>query len=133
MPCTLREHPLHLGLGATAIPQPTFTGEMEWYAGYGERNAADGDEGRLVAMHSFDASWAMWEMHPRGSEVVVCTDGTITLVQEIDGGERRTTLTAGEYAVNEAGVWHTADIAPGEQATVLFITAGAGTEHRPRG
>ena len=40
------------------------------------------------------------------------------------------TLGPGQYAINKPGVWHTADAA--ESATVLFITAGAGTEHRPR-
>ena len=58
--------------------------------------------------------------------------GTITLVQEIDGAEAATTITAGEYAINPPGVWHTANVAEGDQPQVLFITAGEGTEHRPR-
>lgn len=125
----LSTHPIHLGLGATAVSQPEFTG-MEWYAGYGERHGADGKEGRLVSMHTFSAPWAMWEMHPEGGEVVVCTAGEITLIQEIDGREVRTTLGPGEYAINEPGVWHTADVSA--TATAVFITAGIGTEHRPR-
>ena len=130
MPHALSRHPLHLGLGATAVVQPEFTGAMEWYAGYGARNGADGVEGRLVTMHTFDAPWSGWEMHPLGHEVVVCTAGTITLIQEVAGAPVSITLCAGEYAVNPPGVWHTADVdAP---ATALFITAGLGTEHRPR-
>jgi hypothetical protein len=43
---------VHLGLGATAVPQPPFEG-MEWYQAYGERHGADGREGRLVSQHSF--------------------------------------------------------------------------------
>ncbi len=43
---------------------------------------------------------------------------------------RSITLGAGDYAINPPGVWHTADIA--EAATALFITAGFGTEHKPR-
>ena len=128
----LSTFPLHLGLGATASPQPEFTGEMEWYGGYGERNGADGTEGRLVTMHSFTESWDVWEMHPVGSEVVLCVSGTITLIQEIDGAEVATTITAGEYAINEPGVWHTADVADGDEPQVLFITAGEGTDHRAR-
>ena len=69
-------------------------------------------------------------MHPAGAEVVVCTGGRMTLIQEIGGEEVRTVLTPGEYAINPPGVWHTADI-DGE-AEGVFITAGAGTEHRPR-
>lgn len=120
---------VHLGLGASAVVQPAFTG-MEWYAEYGARHGADGKEGRLVSMHTFSEPWESWEMHPSGHEVVVCTAGEITLIQEFEGREERVTLTPGEYAINNPGVWHTADVS--ESATALFITAGEGTEHRPR-
>jgi len=124
-------HPVHLGLGATAEVEPRFTGEMDWYAAYTARHAQDGAEGRLVSMHTFSASWDVWEMHPQGSEVVLCTSGAITLHQESpDGSVAKVTLHAGQYAVNAPGVWHTADVA--SEATALFITAGLGTQHRPR-
>jgi quercetin dioxygenase-like cupin family protein len=127
---SLERFPLHLGLGAKAVPQPEFTG-MEWYAAYSARHAADGAEGRLVALHRFGESWTSWEMHPAGDEVVICTAGEITLIQELpDGGTASVRLRAGEYAINPPGVWHTADVA--SEATALFITAGMGTEHRPR-
>ena len=127
----LARHPVHLGLGATAEVEPTFTGEMSWYEAYGERHAADGDEGRLVSAFTFDSSWDHWEMHPRGAEVVVCTSGRMSLHQEdADGSTRTLTLEAGQYAVNPPGTWHTADAET--KTTGLFITAGAGTEHRPR-
>ena len=124
-------HPLHLGLGATAQVEPPFTGDMDWYEGYGERHEKDGAEGRLVTMHSFAEPWTMWEMHPNGAEVVLCTAGSITLHQEkADGSTTSVTLSPGQYAINEPGVWHTADV--DAEATALFITAGMGTEHRPR-
>jgi quercetin dioxygenase-like cupin family protein len=127
---SLARNPIHLGLGATAVVEPEFSG-MEWYQGYGQRHAADGAEGRLVSMHTFAQPWDTWEMHPLGAEVVVCTAGEITLHQEFpDGAQACVTLRAGEYAINPPGVWHTADVA--EPATALFITAGAGTEVRPR-
>lgn len=127
---SLERFPLHLGLGASAVPQPEFTG-MEWYAAYGARHDADGAEGRLVALHTFTESWTSWEMHPAGAEVVVCTAGEITLIQELSGdGTDSVTLRAGEYAINPPGVWHTADVEG--QATALFITSGLGTENRPR-
>jgi quercetin dioxygenase-like cupin family protein len=123
-------HPLHLGLGATAVPQPEFTG-MEWYEAYVTRNEADGVEGRLVGLHSFTEDWSSWECHPNGDEVVVCTAGRMTLHQEMaDGSKASVTIGPGEYAINPPGAWHTADI-DGE-ATALFITAGWGTTHRPR-
>lgn len=129
-PRRLSDSFIHLGLGATAVPQPCFDG-MEWYAGYGERHASDGREGRLVAEHSFTESWPSWEMHPAGDEVVICTAGTIVLTQEFpDGHIDRVALGPGEYAINPPGVWHTADIE--EPASAIFITAGEGTRHRPR-
>jgi uncharacterized cupin superfamily protein len=127
----LEQFPLHLGLGARALPQPEFTGAMDWYEAYGARHGADGAEGRLVSMHTFTASWDSWEMHPEADEVVLCLAGEITLIREFpDGGTDRVTLGAGEYAINPPGVWHTADVA--ETARALFITAGLGTEGRPR-
>lgn len=128
---SLREFPVHLGLGARAEAQPKFTGEMAWYEAYGARNGGDGREGRLVTLHHFTESWTGWEIHPEGDEVVVCVSGSITLIQEgPDGGEKRIDLAAGEYAINPAGVWHTADT--DGPTSALFITAGLGTQHRPR-
>ena len=130
MPPRLEERPIHLGLGAAAVPQPPFTG-MEWYAAYGERHDGDGAEGRLVSMHTFTQPWDAWEMHPAGDEVVLCLEGAMTLYQEhADGRADTVRIEAGEYAINPPGTWHTADI-EGE-AKALFITAGLGTEHRPR-
>jgi mannose-6-phosphate isomerase-like protein (cupin superfamily) len=125
----LYRQPIHLGRGATAVQEPDFTG-LEWYDAYAQRHASDGTEGRLVSMFSFDVPWNTWEVHPHGHEVVICTEGELTLVQEIDGREVRTTLRPGEYAVNPPGVWHTADVKG--RATAVFITAGAGTKARPR-
>jgi quercetin dioxygenase-like cupin family protein len=69
-------------------------------------------------------------VHPHGDELVLCTEGTITLHQEIDGEIRTATIRAGEAVVNPPGVWHTADVTG--TATALFITAGLGTQNRPR-
>jgi len=73
----------------------------------------------------------MWEMHPSGSEVVLCIAGRITLYQEhADGARDSVSIGPGEYVINAPGTWHTAD-AEG-RATAVFITAGLGTQHRPR-
>ena len=125
------DHPIHLGLGARAEIEPRFTGSMEWYAGYVQRHERDGAEGRLVSLHTFEKSWDMWEMHPHGSEVVLCTDGSLTLHQEHADGSRHTVILLPRmYAINEPGTWHTADV--GGKTSALFITAGLGTQHRPR-
>ena len=127
----LSAHPLHLGLGATAEIEPLFTGELSWYEGYAKRHDKDGVEGRLVSMHSFTEPWDVWEMHPYGAEGVICTAGSITLIQDVqDGSITSIPREPGQYAVNEPGTWHTANVE--KDATALFITAGMGTEHRPR-
>lgn len=128
---TLATNPIHLGLGATAEVEPMFTGDMAWYDGYVERHDGDGVEARLVSMGSFEGAWDVWEMHPSGAEVVLCTNGMLSLTQELPEGDVTTVLRQGEYLINPAGVWHTANDEC--KGTALFITAGVGTEHRPRG
>jgi quercetin dioxygenase-like cupin family protein len=127
----LPDVPVHLGLGARAVPQERFDGSLAWYDHYVERTGDDGNEGRLVSMATFDAPWVVWEVHPNGDELVVCLTGTITLHQEHpDGTESTAVLHPGDAVVNPPGVWHTADVE--QRAIALFVTAGVGTEHRPR-
>jgi uncharacterized cupin superfamily protein len=129
-PFALERFPVHLGLGAIARVLPEIDGTIDWYARYGRDTEADGVEGRLVSMHTFDAPWDSWEMHPQGYELVVCTAGTITLHQEIGNELRTVTLHAGDAAINPPGAWHTADVE--SPATALFVTAGVGTQNRAR-
>jgi quercetin dioxygenase-like cupin family protein len=65
-----------------------------------------------------------------GDEAVICIAGEIVLIQELTDEMQKVTLRPGDYAINPRGVWHTADVTG--KATALFITAGIGTEHRPR-
>ena len=84
-----------------------------------------------MTMHTFTKSWEMWDMHPRGSEVVLCTAGSMKLHQEMaDGQVKVVTLGPGQYAINDPGIWHTADV--DDAATALFVTAGLDTQHRSR-
>ena len=126
----LQTHPVHLGLGARVVPQEQFTGNLEWYERYEARTDSDGVEGRLVSMHRYTTSWGSWEMHPLGEELVVCTEGTIKLLQVIDEQVRSAELNQGEAMINPPGVWHTADV--DAEAAVLIITSGIGTKNRPR-
>jgi hypothetical protein len=48
----------------------------------------------------------------------------------VDGSKQSLQLGPGDYAINEPGTWHSADVVG--EATALFITAGMGTQHRPR-
>jgi uncharacterized cupin superfamily protein len=126
----IRDFPVHLGLGARAFPLDRFDGTPAWYERYGAEHAADGNEGRLVSMFSFDSSWDTWEMHPEGDELVLCVQGSIVLHQEIEGVDTVVELQAGQAVVNPSGTWHTADVdAP---CAAVFVTAGRGTQVRPR-
>jgi len=125
----LESFPIHLGLGAVAKVQPKFTGP-KWYQDYIRRTKKDGIEGRLVSMFTFSEPWGSWEMHPEGSEVVVCISGKMDLIQEIKGKRKRHKLKAGQYIINPPGVWHTADA--DSEVTAIFITTGVGTDHRER-
>jgi quercetin dioxygenase-like cupin family protein len=126
----LTDFPVHLGGGATAVRLDQFDGTPDWYQRYGEKFAADGAEGRLVSMFTFTEPWTTWEMHPNGHELVLCVEGSMVLHQEIDGNVTTVELRTGDAVVNPPGAWHTADI--DGRATGVFVTAGAGTQIRPR-
>lgn len=126
----LSEVYVHLGLGARAKTLPDFAWSEESLARYEADHQADGDEGRLVMIGPAEATWTSWERHPAGDEVVVVLSGRQVLIQEIGAQHHRIELHAGQAAINPRGVWHTADVS--EPGSVLFITPGRGTEHRPR-
>lgn len=90
------------------------------------------DEGRLMSAFSFSEPWSMWERHPAGDELVMLLSGSVTLVLEESGNERTVQLEApGSYVLIPRNVWHTARTSV--PTTMLFLTPGAGTEHRPIG
>ena len=128
----LEQFPLHLATNGQALELDRFTGKPDWYESYEQEFAIDGAAGRLVSWHSFVSSWDMWEMHPGGDEIVLCVGGVIELVQEVDGHLQLTHLSAGQWVVNKAGIWHTANLDQGSTATCVFITSGLGTRHRSR-
>src|SRR5947209_20615631 len=100
---SLYDFPIHLGLGATAVEQPKFTG-AEWYQGYEQRHGDDLEEGRLVSLFRFDERWTSWEMHPAGEEVMSVVQGYLTLRQELpDGSKQSHEPGPGEYALNPRG------------------------------
>lgn len=129
-PFKLADYPIALQLGGKATIQERFTGELSWYDGFLERTRNDGVEARLVSLHTFTSPWDAWEMHPEGDELVVCVEGSLDLLQEVNGEQVRVTLNKGDAVVNPPGTWHTADVE--HSATALFVTAGLGTQHRPR-
>ena len=86
--------------------------------------------GTLVTVSGGDGDWPHWEMHPAGDEVLVGLEGSARLVFEHpDGLTTLHDMAPGVTLVVPRGVWHRA---LGQQGLkVLFITYGAGTQHRP--
>jgi uncharacterized cupin superfamily protein len=122
---------VHLGQGSAATPLPDFAWSPEYLEAYASRFASDGSEGRLVCVVAQDATWDSWERHPAGDEVVVLLSGRVDVVQDLDGTDHVVELRPGHAMVNRANIWHTARVH--EPGLALFITPGAGTEHRPLG
>ena len=87
MPADLSRNPIHLAAARPRSPSPSSRASSGM-----QRHVGDGVEGRLVSTFTFDAPWDGWEVHPLGAEIVVCTAGEITLIQEIDDRDVRTTL-----------------------------------------
>jgi mannose-6-phosphate isomerase-like protein (cupin superfamily) len=89
------------------------------------------DQGRLMSAFTFAEPWPTWERHPEGEELVMLLAGAATLVLDDEGDERALSLNqVGAYVLIPQGVWHTARTSV--PTTMLFLTPGAGTEHRPR-
>ena len=88
------------------------------------------DEGRLMTAFTFSESWSMWERHPGGAELVMLLSGAAALALEEQGQERVVHLDRpGAYVLVPENVWHTARTSV--ETTMLFLTPGRGTEHRP--
>lgn len=85
---------------------------------------------RLISHYTFEQDWDSWERHPVGEEFVCLLSGQIDFVLEQDGGEAIVSLnTPGQYILVPRGVWHTAKVYT--PSSVLFITPGEETQHRP--
>ncbi|WP_339411286.1 hypothetical protein [Pseudomonas sp. EA_35y_Pfl2_R5] len=88
------------------------------------------NQGRLMSAFSFAQDWPSWERHPAGEELVMLLSGSALLLLEEASGESEVLLdTVGSYVLVPKGVWHTAKTT--QATTLLFLTPGAGTEHRP--
>lgn len=120
---------LHLADDGRAQPlavTPTFWQEL----GSGELGAV-GESGRMVTTSSFDSDWNSWEMHPEGEEFVCLLSGAADMMLErADGGVDTVRLTKpGDFVLVPPGSWHTAHVST--PTAMLFITPGAGTQHKP--
>lgn len=94
---------------------------------------AELDTGRVVTSGESSADWDSWEMHPAGDEFVLLLSGRAELLVKAADGSRAQEVVAldgaGAFAVVPRGCWHTLRVL--SPCRTLFITAGAGTQHRP--
>jgi hypothetical protein len=87
-------------------------------------------KGRLTAANHFTRDIDHWEMHPAGDELLVRLSGEFEIILEQEGVERRGRLDgAMPCCLVPRGTWHTIKVR--EAGALLFVTPGAGTEHRP--
>ncbi|MGW0903223.1 cupin domain-containing protein [Streptomyces sp. NPDC002853] len=126
----LRTTPVHLGLGSRAKPIEGFAWDPQVLQAYSAAVAADGAEGRIVTIFDGEGPGDHWECHPSGDELVVCLSGSVTVTRDVNGMPEHVVLGPGEATVNPAGAWHAVDMTG--PASILTITAGLGTDHRPR-
>ncbi len=88
------------------------------------------EQGRLLSAFTFSEAWPVWECHPAGEELVMLLSGAATLILDEPAGQRAVALSRlGSYLLIPRDVWHTATAS--RPTTLLFLTPGAGTEHRP--
>ena len=89
-------------------------------------------EGRILSVFDYDETWAWWERHPVGDELLYVLDGAIDF--HLDDGVSIEVVhaCAGESVIVPAGVWHRAEIST--PSRLLFVTpTPARTEQRPSG
>jgi mannose-6-phosphate isomerase-like protein (cupin superfamily) len=115
---------IHLRPDESAL---AMEGGARFWAGIASRR--DLDQGRLMGATTQNADWNHWERHPAGDEILVLLSGAMELVLDREGVEERATLGPGQTFIVPRGVWHRGIVKkPGE---LMFLTPGAGTEHRP--
>jgi mannose-6-phosphate isomerase-like protein (cupin superfamily) len=121
---------VHLGQDGSTVPlevNETFWQDL----GTGKLGVG---AGRLVSLFQFDAPWDSWEVHPNGDEIVVLVSGSVEMTLErtpAEGGKTETFALEqpGAFVFVPRGTWHTAR--PRVPTTMLFVTDGEGTQHRP--
>ena len=116
---------VHLQDGVAAVP--VEVGEDFW-ATIDKRTELY--SGRLVTLFHIQSTdeWVHWEMHPAGDEVVYLLSGAIDIILQEESSERIIELRSRAASLIPRGVWHRAIVHT--PSDLLFITRGAGTQHR---
>lgn len=86
------------------------------------------DQGRLVCVCPQNADWLVWERHPAGEEMIILLSGKVDFVLELPEGDKIVPLKPQQTILIPRNIWHRAIVR--EPGDALFITRGAGTEHK---
>ena len=84
----------------------------------------------LVTTSTFNADWPRWENHVNGDEIVFLLSGKVEFFLELEEGTASVIVDKpGQYVLVPRNTWHTARTSV--ETSMLFITAGEGTQVRP--
>jgi len=89
----------------------------------------DLDDGRLMGTVPQKKDWPHWERHPAGDEILTLLSGELVMILDTKPRAKRVPFKAGQTFVVPKGIWHRAEVK--KKGVLMFITPGAGTEHRP--
>lgn len=104
-------------------------GEAFWSGPESDRERSG--QSWLVSEFECSADWPNWEMHPHADEFVYLLAGEAVFQLQGEGGITDIPLKGRGAVVVPKGVWHTAKVSV--PSRMLFVTLGAGTQHRPVG
>jgi mannose-6-phosphate isomerase-like protein (cupin superfamily) len=93
--------------------------------------AGELQEGRIMSVFTYEASWTWWERHPAGAEFVLVLSGAVVIHLQHDDGAAscRVALNEGGCLLVPEGTWHRAEITT--PTRLLFVTPSpALTQHR---
>lgn len=94
-----------------------------------QAGAAFAHLGNMGNAEMFAGRWqgrSSWERHPNGDELVHILDGETTMTLLTDGAGEKHTLTAGQFIVVPAGVWHRFETPEG---VTVFAATPQPTDH----
>ncbi len=116
----------HLHLGRDGAAETMEGGAAFWQS---LMSGAVKLSGWLVTVSELIDDVDHWEMHPQGEELLVALSGALAVVLQEPAGERLVMMASREALVIPRGIWHRVVVR--EPGSLLFVTFGDGTEHKP--
>ncbi len=119
-----RDTVLHLASDLSIVPVSVEQSYWDHRAGNPEL-----DDGRILSVFDYEATWTWWERHPLGTELVHVIAGEVAFHLDDETGRRQLDLREGDSGLVPQGAWHRAEIH--RPTRLLFVTpTPARTEHR---